>query len=216
MTSRNDSSATACCRPAPEKKGQGFLTGLIYGIIPHTFCILFIVLSIVGATAATTLVRQILFVPYFFEMVIALSVVFATLSAVFYLRRNGLLSRRGVGRKWRYLTVMYATTIAINLLFFRVVFPAVANLDWGSSAVRAQARTGVVLRATEGVTLAVDIPCPGHAPLIISELRKVHGVNRITYRQPNLFDVSYAPELVSLDDLLAQEVFTAFPAEVRS
>jgi hypothetical protein len=225
MTRHTDTSALpSCCRPAPEKKHQGFLMGLLYGLVPHTFCILFIVLSVIGATAATSLVKRVLYVPYFFQLLVVLSVAFATLSAILYLRRNGLLSWRGAGRKWRYLTIMYTTTIAINLLFFRVIFPAVANLDLGDKSLAAPVLAQEVTAAsdspslgvTKSVTLEVDIPCSGHAPLIIDELKKVQGISEITYRQPNLFEVSYLPDQVDLEKILAQEVFVSFKAKVRS
>ena len=148
-----------CCRPVTERKGQGLLWGLFYGLVPHTFCILFIVFSIVGATVATSFVRQVMFVPYLFQLIVALSLVFATLSAIFYLRRNGLLSWAGAQRKWRYLSVMYGTTLAINFLLFWFVFPAVANLDLQPMA----RRTGIHISIPERdpanrdqVTLRVD------------------------------------------------------------
>ena len=65
-----------CCRPVAERKGQGLLWGLFYGLVPHTFCILFIVFSIVGATVATSFVRQVMFIPYLFQLIVALSLVF--------------------------------------------------------------------------------------------------------------------------------------------
>lgn len=44
------------------------------------------------------------------------------------------------------------------------------------------------------VSLQVNIPCPGHAPLITGELQKINGVESIRFRFPNLFDVSYNPK----------------------
>jgi len=224
MTRHTDPSARPkCCGPAPEKKRQGFLMGLLYGLVPHTFCILFIALSVIGATAATSLVKRVLYVPYLFQLLIVLSVASATLSAILYLRRNGLLSWRGVGRKWRYLATLYATTIVINLLFFRVIFPATANLDLGNKSFPAPALAQVVAASdtlgaasTRSVALEVDIPCSGHAPLIIGELKMVRGISQVTYREPNLFEVIYQPDQVSLQEILTQKVFESFRAKARS
>ncbi len=220
-----------CCRPAAERKSQGLLWGLVYGLVPHTFCILFIVFSIVGATVATSFVRQVMFVPYLFRLIVALSLAFATLSAIFYLRRNGLLSWVGARRKWRYLSVMYGSTLAINLVMLWFIFPAVANLDLSPKVLAAPAaisasqglvdpanRDQVTLRVDpanlEQVTLSVDIPCSGHAPLIIGEIRDVPGVQQTKYQSPNIFQVSYDKSATSVEAILAQEVFQSFPATV--
>ncbi len=211
---------------ATKKPERSFLMGVFYGLVPHTFCILFIVLSIVGATAATSFVQRFLLIPYFFQLLVGLSIVFATVSALFYLKRNGLLSLPGIRFKWKYLSIMYGTTVGINLLFFWVIFPAVASVDFQKtlppppSAIVGQQTvpsTGqaVALANVQTVTLQVDIPCPGHAPLISSELRKVDGITAVRYRGPNYFTVSYDPDKVSRDKILALELFQSFPARVK-
>jgi len=226
MSQSEGKTGASCCAPAPERKGQGLLLGLLYGLVPHTFCILFIVLSIIGATAATSVVKRFLYIPYLFQIILGLSFVFATLSAVFYLRRSGLLSRSGVRAKWKYLTVLYSTTIAINVLLFWVVFPGVANLQAQEPAPSAPATTAtqafgpsapstVDPAAAEATTLQVAIPCPGHAPLIIDELKQVEGVLGVRYQNPNLFHVRYDPARVTVDGILAQQVFRSFKAQVR-
>lgn len=116
-----------------EKNKSGFWQGILYGIIPHTFCILFVVLSIVGATGGAVFLRRFFVFPYLFQLLVVISFVFATISATFYLRRNGILSWSGIKRKWKYLSIMYGTTIAINLLMFYVVFPAVGNIRTNAS-----------------------------------------------------------------------------------
>ena len=206
----------SCCRPAPERKGKGLLMGLLYGLMPHTFFILFIVFSIIGDTAATSVVQRVLYVPYLFQIIVLLALGFATLSALFYLRRNGQLSWAGARRRWRYLTVMYGTTLLINLFLFWVVFPAAANLDLRPTVSMASPSGVQAWTRQEDVTLQVDIPCPGHAPLIISELKKVPGVQKATYRNPDLFDVQFDPGATSVETILGQEVFRSFPAQVRS
>jgi hypothetical protein len=192
-----------------EKNKTGFLQGLALGLLPHTVCIAFVVLTIVGATAATAIFRQLLLLPNFFEMLIGLSLILATFSAVFYLQRLGIMSLRGLKRKWRYLTILYGTTVGINLLFFLVVFPAIANLNFAKTPTVLAGQTNL-----SELTLQVQVPCSGHAPLIIGELRKLSGVSRTTFESPNYFKVSYDPSQVSPDQILDLEVFKTFPAKI--
>ena len=207
----------ACCQPV-EKKGKGLVAGLLYGLIPHTFCIAFILLSVIGATAAATLLRSILLVPYLFQMMIGLSLAFATLSAVMYLRRMGYLSLAGARTKWRYLGVLYGTTIAINLLLFLVVFPAVANAtprvqaQGVPASSQATSAPTALPASTRQVILEVEIPCSGHATLISSDLYLLKGVLAVHYDQPNRFTVDYNSELVTLERILALEIFKSFAA----
>lgn len=84
-----------CCQPSKENEKFGGIKGILYGLLPHTFCIAFVVASIIGATAATAFFKKFLLLPYFFEILVGLSLVFATLSAVFYLKRNSLFSVGG-------------------------------------------------------------------------------------------------------------------------
>jgi hypothetical protein len=206
-----------CCQPV-EKKGKGLFAGVLYGLIPHTFCIAFILLSVIGATAAATLLRSILLVPYLFQMMIGLSLAFATLSAVMYLRRQGYLSLAGARTKWRYLSLLYGTTIAINLLLFLVVFPAMANatprvqaqgVPVSSPAVDAPAAQTAV---TKQVSLDVAIPCSGHASLIKGDLLALKGVLAVRFELPTRFVVDYDPAQVTLEQVLALEIFKTYKA----
>jgi hypothetical protein len=196
------------------KKRNGLIQGLIYGLVPHTFCILFIAFSIVGATAATSLLKGLFYLPYFIEIIIALAFAFATISALFYLKRNGLLSWPGIKFKWKYLVTMYTTTIAINILFFWVIFPALANVNLPSVRASGVSAQAIAAQNVTSVTLDVDIPCPGHAPLIIGELKKVEGVMAATYQGQNLFLVTYDPTRVAEGEIMAQPVFQSFKATV--
>ncbi len=207
----------SCCRPGAKREGRGFLLGLVYGLIPHTFCILFIVLSVVGATAATSVIRRFLYVPYLFQIIVALSLVFATVSAALYLKRNGLLSLPGIRFKWKYLSVLYATTVGINLLFFLVVFPLVANAGFSREAESPAglASTRGVAANSGSVTLQVSIPCSGHAPLVMDELKKVDGITGIRYRFPNSFQVTYDASKLTVQEILAIDLFKEFPARAE-
>lgn len=204
----------ACCRRVEGRRGAGLLRGLFYGLVPHTFCILFIVFSVAGATMASTLVSRVLYVPYLFEIVVALSLASAGISGLLYLRRNGLLSWRGARLRWRYLGGMFGATLAVNLLFFWVVFPAVANLDLSPrAAAQAPAAGDADVAALASATLRVAIPCPGHAPLVIGALRDAAGVRSARYDGADLFRVEYDAGATTLDEVLALPVFEAFPAE---
>ena len=193
-----------------EKKTTGFWQGIAYGLLPHTVCIAFVVFTIIGATAATAVFRQLLLIPNFFQMLIGLSLVLATFSAVAYLNRLGIFSWSGIKRKWRYLSILYGTTIGVNLLFFMVIFPWSANINLNKS-------TPTVLAESINLTkviLQVEVPCSGHAPLIIGELKKLNGVSQATFKSPNFFEVSYDPAQVSQDLLLSLEVFKTYPAKI--
>lgn len=202
--------------PPAKARRRGFWQGLVYGLLPHTFCILFIVFSVVGATAATTVLQRVLYVPYLFQIIVVLSLAFATLSAAFYLKRNGLLSREGILFKRNYLTVMFATTLGINLLFFLVVFPMVANagLRLNNKAAAAVADQSEVAAAQAILTLQVSIPCSGHAPLITGELKKLPGITALQYRLPDRFVITYDTRQVTLEQILDLSVFHEFPARV--
>lgn len=200
----------SCCQNPHREQTKSFWSGLLYGLIPHTFCIAFIILSIIGATTATVFLKRLLTLPYFFEILIGLSLVFATLSAVFYLKRLESLSFTGVKKKWRYLAILYGMTLVINLLFFMVIFPKLANFN----SVKNQPKVLSQKMMALPVTLSVDIPCPGHATLIISELQKLPGIFSVTFSFPNLFEIQYDTAQVSLEEILNLEIFKTYKASL--
>jgi len=207
-----------CCAKRTEKR-KGFWSGLIYGLVPHTFCILFIIASILGATFAASLFKPFLLNRNFFYILIAASFIFATFSAMFYLKRNNCLCLSGARKKWKFLSILYTTTIGINILFFLVIFPAVANLS-SVSATGAAVSNGVGLTNTDlskypSLTLDVDIPCSGHAPLITGELKKVNGVLDVKY-QSGKFNVIYDSAQTSKEKILLIDIFKTYPATVMS
>jgi len=199
----------SCC----QKEGKGrekksFFTGLLYGILPHTFCIAFIILTALGATTATAIFKPFLLNRYFFYILTGLSIFFATISAIIYLKQNGVLSFQGTKRKWKYLLILYGTTIFVNLLLFMVIFPYLTNLN------KASLTTINETAFLSSVTLKVDIPCPGHASLISNELKKIEGVEDVKFSIPNLFDVKYNSAKTSKEKLLSLEVFNTYKATV--
>ena len=197
-----------CCASKKDRK-KGFVNGLIYGLVPHTFCILFIIGAVLGVTLFTSAFKPFLANKNFFYILIALSFGFATISALFYLRRNNCLCISGAGKRWKFLSILYATTIAVNLLFFLVIFPAVANLSFASAAPITETSSNL-----SSITLNVAIPCSGHAPLIISELEKLPGVKDVKYNGD--FVVSYNPVETSKQDILNLEIFKEYKAEIIS
>lgn len=198
----------SCCQPIKKNSRQGLVNGLLAGIFPHTFCILFIVFSVLGATSATFLFKGLLLNKNFFYFLILLSFVFASLSAIIYLKRNGMLSFDGVKHFWEYLSILYGSTIAINLLLFLVIFPATANFHNTN-----QQFSNLTMRQSL-LTLKVSIPCSGHASLITSELKKLPGINEIKFRLPNLFDVNYNGKQVTIEQILNISVFKTYKAEI--
>ena len=190
------------------EKKRSFLKGIFYGILPHIFCILFIIFSILGATTATVLLRPFLLNPYFFHILIAVSLLFATLSAIVYLKKNGILSFSGVKRKWKYLSILYGTTIFVNLLFFYGLFPYLANLD------RTRPEKLFEDSILSSLTLKVQIPCPGHAPLIIQELKKINGIDDVEFKFPNLFQIKFNPKRIDKIEILSLEIFQTFKVEM--
>lgn len=183
--------------------------GVLYGLAPHTFCIAFILVSIVSATAATTFLKPVLLNRYFFYILIAISFIFATISALIYLKRNESLSPKGMKNKWKYLSILYGTTISVNLLFFMVIFPVAANLNLNPVSAAADSQNV----QSKNLTLEVEIPCSGHAPLITEELKKISGVSEVKFRFPNLFDIKYNSSETQEDKIVSLEVFNTYKAK---
>jgi hypothetical protein len=222
---KNSKNEKSCCQ-TNTKETKGIGTGLVYGLIPHAGCIAFIVFTILGVTTATAIFKPLLLNPYFFYILIAVSLVFATVSVLVYLNKHGILgfqntengralnlSLSGIKGKWKYLTTLYGTTIFTNLLMFMVVFPLLANLNTTPVAA-ISAQTPVANLAS--IKLQVNIPCSGHAPLITDELKKVNGVTNVKFDFPNYFDVSYDPAKTTKEQILSLDVFSTYKASVVS
>lgn len=209
-----------CCDKKIEKRKKGFWTGIFYGLIPHTFCIGFIVFTVLGVTIATAFLRPFLMNRYFFHILIGLSFVFATVSAIIYLKKNVVLSFSGIKRAKKYLAILYGTTISINLLLFLVIFPIMTNINSGTDIKTALLNTfqwqgNVGVKQGPGfLSIKVDIPCSGHAPLIVGGLRGINGVENIEYRFPNFFDIDYDFEQTNQEEILSLEIFNIYQATV--
>jgi copper chaperone CopZ len=214
----------SCCNTDNSKRNIG--QGIFYGIIPHIGCIAFIIGSVLGATVLTQLFRPLLMNRYFFYILIGISFLFATISSIIYLKKQGFItSNRDKGRleinvssqifkrKWKYLSTMYGSTIGVNLLLFLVIFPLLANVSLFSTSV-AGASTGI--SSLSSIKLKVDIPCSGHASLISGELKTINGVDGVQFSLPNTFNVIYDSAKTSKDQILSLEVFKTYKATVLS
>ncbi|MFH0830206.1 MAG: cation transporter [Candidatus Aenigmatarchaeota archaeon] len=200
-----------------KKKPSTIMQGITYGLMPHIGCIAFILFSVLGVTAATSLFTPLLLNPYFFYILIAMSFGFATISIAIYLKRNGLLSWKGASHKWKYISTMYGTTIGVNLLLFLVIFPYAANAATIPSSQNGITGAAIGLQSNlASMKLQVEIPCSGHALLISEELKKISGVAGVQFSFPNYFDVKYDPSKTSKTEILALEVFKTYAAKVVS
>ena len=193
-----------------ENNKKGVLKGMLYGLAPHTFCIAFILFSIIGATTATTILKPLLLNRYFFYILIVVSFLFATVSAIIYLQRNGSLSLKGAKNKWKYLSILYGTTILVNLLFFMVIFPVAANLNLSPNLTATNSQNVHL----NNLTMEVDIPCSGHAPLITGELKKISGIKEVKFRFPNLFDIKFDPSETQEDKIISLDVFKTYKVKI--
>ncbi len=179
-------------------------------MIPHSGCMIFILLSVFGATALSGFFVPLFSSRFFFHSLAALSFVLATVSAAIYLKKNGIFSFTGIKMKRGYLLVLYGTTLFANLFLFLVAFPYMANFRFDSF----RGRASLVDSADAKLTVKVDIPCSGHAPLVSGELRKLKGVKEVKYRRPDFFDVYYDPVLISKETILSQKIFSDFKASI--
>jgi len=202
MTEKKDS----CCLP-PEKKGDGLLKGVLYSLIPHTFCFLFIIASVASLVATTALFKKILVIPYFFTLLVLVSFLLATLSAFIYLKKIDCLCFSGFKRKWKYLITLYSTMVFINLAMFMLVFPALANINTDNMLSNGKSDTDL--------SIAVAIPCSGHAGLIIDELKKNDWIGQVTFKMPNIFNIRYDSKVASPEEILSLEIFKTYNATLK-
>ena len=181
---------------------KGVTGGIIYGLIPHCGCFAFIILAVLGVTVTSSFLTPFLTNAYFFHGLIALSFVLSTISAFFYLRSRQSLSLVGIKKNWKYLLILYGTVIIVNILIFKIIFPFTANLYSSSNAVAGVSSTELVLE--------VEIPCSGHAFLVVNDVSKLEGVSEVKYTFPNTFSVYYDSEKISPEEITSAEIFKEF------
>jgi hypothetical protein len=190
-----------CCQTNGQPR-RSYLLGLLFGLAPHAFCLAFLIFSLIGAASAAAAMKKFLLLPYFFFLLIAVSLLFATLAAWLYLKKNNCLCRQGLKNHRRYLLILYSTIIAVNLLLVYVVFPLSAN----RLAKKPAAAAGQLAMAAA----EVQIPCSGHAPLIIAEVEKLPGVQAVEFQLPNTFKISYNAAATSPEKIASLEIFKTF------
>jgi hypothetical protein len=196
-----------CCSVVKNNPNRGILSGILYGLVPHSFCIAFILFSIIGAVTATAFLKNFMLIPYFFSILVFISLLLATISSVIYLKKTGCLCVPGIKSKWKYITTLYSTTILINLLMFFVILPALANIN--SENVVNQEEYAADL------SINVQIPCTGHASLIIDELKKDSGVDFVQFRIPDIFEIKYDPNKTSPEKIVSLEIFKTYKATIQ-
>ncbi|MFA5931314.1 MAG: heavy-metal-associated domain-containing protein [archaeon] len=201
--------------------------GILYGLIPHIGCIGFLIASILGVTFAAELFKPLLKNSMFFYGLIGLSLVFATISSAFYLKKNELLSVKGIKKKKGYLAALYGTTIGVSLLFLFVIFPMLTSASFGSDQLSSSPQlvsqnnlTGtnsltIQNNSLQSITIEVQIPCAGHTPLIVSELKKIAGVTSISSPSWNTFKVNFDPKKTTAQKILGAEIFKDYPATLK-
>jgi hypothetical protein len=186
------------------KKSKVIIKGLIFGIIPHTFCILFIIFAALGSVLGTTILKKFLTIPYFFHFLILLSFIFSTVSIYLYLKRKGQLGKNGIINNWKYVSLMYLVVVSVNFIFFFVIFPSIANIQ----------KVQKVANNLSHLTLKVDIPCTGHAPLIKDEINSLGGIVNINFSSPNVFKVQFDSSKTSTSKILSLVIFKTYKAKV--
>lgn len=184
-----------CC-----KRKSGIKSGLISGIIPHAGCIAILLFAILGVTIANSFFRKFLFNPYYLYIVSALSFFIAIIAAFFYIRR---FEDKRIRSHWKYLAVLFSSVVIINLVMVYVIFPYAANIS---------SKTISTDFWNEILKLSFEIPCSGHASLVISELEKVNGINSVKFISGKTFDIYYNPEKITKDQILSQDICKEFNA----
>jgi hypothetical protein len=197
----------SCCEKDSKKKSYAFWLGIVYGLIPHAGCIAFIIFAIFGVTMLVTFLKPILLNPYLFYILLGLSFVFTTISAIIYLKINASLSLLGIKRRWRYLSTLYISTILINLFMFMVVFPYATNVLASRTAVNR-----LLSQASQAITIQVAIPCSGHAPLITEEIYKINGIRDVKFQFPDKFVISFDFTKTSREKILSLGIFNTYKA----
>ena len=187
-----------CC-----KKKSGIKSGLLAGIIPHAGCIAILLFAILGVTVANSFFRKFLFNSYYLYIVFALSFFIAIIAAFFYIRR---FEDKRIKSHWKYLAVLFSSIIVINLIMIYLIFPYAANLSGQITKVDNGIGNSEILK------LSFEIPCSGHASLVISELEKVDGIDSVKFISGKTFEIYYSPEKISKEQILSQDICKEFNA----
>ena len=189
-----------CCKP---KSRKGFI-GILYGLIPHAGCIAFVLASALGLTFAASIFRPLLASSMLFYAMIGMSLVFASISAFFYMKKD--ISTQNIKNHKGYLGILFGSTIAVSMLLYFLIFPAVAGAAFSGGAT-ADSDSSIV-------NINVAIPCEGHVPLIIEEISRLNGVKNVKYSGNFNFAVDYDSSQTSKQDILNLSIFKEYRAKI--
>jgi hypothetical protein len=185
-----------CSTEVKTSSSNGLKKGIVVALVPHVGCIAFIILTLLGISAGAVFLKNFLTQVWAFPALIIFSFGLAGISSYFYLKRNCCVN------KTKYVSILFGSVFVINALLFFVIFPWAANVGGQS--------TSDVVGLSE-LKISVAIPCPGHASLIISEL-KTGGASEVTFNLPNVFDVKYDSSKISKQQLLSLPIFESYKA----
>jgi len=195
-----------CCIQTKSNAREGLFSGILYGLLPHSFCLAFALFSVVGAITMSAFLKNILLVPNIFYYLVIVSLLLATISVYVYLRKTDCLCKKGIKNNWKYISTIYSTTIIVNLIFFYGIIPVLANVSTNN--------TFVAANDLKELSLKVDIPCTGHSFLIIQEIKKCSGVSDVKFEAPDIFNVTYDNRNTSLKEITALEIFKTYPVTI--
>lgn len=200
---------SVCCEKTAtkERRSGGIWSGILFGILPHSFCVAFALFSIIGAVAFTAFFKKFLLIPYFVHFLVLISLLLVTISAVIYLKKCNCLCVAGIKNKWKYISTIYSITVLINLLMFFAIIPALANVGSKESK--------NLENNLSSLSINVEIPCSGHATLIMDELKKDNGVDWVKFDMPNAFEIKYDSEKTSPKEIISLEIFKTYPVTIN-
>lgn len=190
---KNKSKIPECCKPH-----KGIKSGILSGILPHSGCIAIFLFAILGVTIANSFFIKLLANRYYLYIVFIVSLAIATIAAFFYIKR---FEDKKISSHWRYFVVLYSSVIVINILMIYAVFPLTTNMLSG----KAVSETNIILKME-------TLPCPGHAPLVVSELSKLDGVKSVRYLSGKNFEVYYDSGKITKQKILEHEICREFNA----
>jgi len=191
------------CLPSCESNKESAIKhGILSGVAPHFFCIIFLLAPLVGVSWISALWFG-FFLKYNLNYyLIFISLFLATISVVFYLLKKKNLNFFGIKRNWLYIASVYAITVMVNLILVFVVFPSLADKNSNNKLSKADAVSELNLR--------VEIPCEGHAPFISGEIMKENGVDSVDFDYPYYFKITYYSNITSPEKITESEIFRYF------
>ena len=88
-----------------------------------------------------------------------------------------------------------------------------ASFTGKADATTTNTANSVESQTSSKLSLNVNIPCSGHASLIIYDVKKLSGVSDVKFIGSNKFDVYYDPAKTSEQKILAMGIFKEYPAK---